>query len=196
MISLFQNAQAVIPISEMSMEDFLNNIKYGKWKNEVETIRLEKDKEKRKALKEMLNAVSASATLSKRNQNNVTKHSGYICIDADGITDDGRLRKDPYVFAIFRSVSGNGLAIIVRINPEKHKESFRFLQKHFFDNYSITVDPAPQNVASLRFVSYDPDLFINEKSKTAKTLEEKKTKPQSLPMVANGASVNGLRPVI
>src|SRR5690606_30687078 len=56
-------------------------------------------------------------------------------------------------------------------------------------SYGIVVDPAPQNPASLRFVSYDPALFINEKSKVSRTLATKEKKRQSIPIVLSGSKL-------
>ncbi len=182
-ISLFSKVTSTVPSETISVPDFLNGVKYGKWKDLIDPVRAEKDKDKRKALKELVPAVSASCTCSKRNQENVIEHSGVICVDIDGQSDTSKFVADPYTYACFKSISGNGIAVIVRIDPKKHKESFKWLQQYYYSSMGVTVDPAPQNVVSLRFVSFDPDLFINEKSKTAKTLAEKKAKPQSLPMV-------------
>lgn len=181
-ISLFQRANSVKPESTIDIPDFLNNIKYGKWKDLIEPIRIEQDKEKRKILKEQVPAVTCSGTFTSRNQNNIIKHSGFIAIDIDGFNDKTPIESDIYTYACFRSASGNGLCVLVKVNPEKHKECFRWIQQHYFNTYGIVVDPAPSNVASLRFVSYDPDLFINEKSKNAKTLVEPKA-TKSLPII-------------
>ena len=182
-ISLFPKVTSTIPTEIISVVDFLNGVKYGKWKSVIDPVRIESDKEKRKTLKELVPAVSASCTCSKRNQANVIEHSGIICIDVDGQNNMDPFKTDPYTFACFKSISGNGIAIFVKIDSKKHKESFKWLQQYYHNTYGITVDPAPQNIVSLRFVSYDPELFINDKSKIAKTISEAKTKTHSLPMV-------------
>lgn len=182
-ISLFPKVTAIVPIETISVVDFLNGVKYGKWKSVINPVRTEVDKEKRKLLKELVPAVSASCTCSKRNQENVIEHSGIICIDVDGQNDMTPFKSDPYTFACFKSISGNGIAIFVKVDPKKHKESFKWLQQYYYNTYGITIDPAPQNIVSLRFVSYDPDLFINERAKVSKTLAEPKAKPHTLPMV-------------
>lgn len=182
-ISLFSSCKLTKPDEIISVNDFINAIKYGKWKHLIDPIREEKEKEKRKILKEKIPGVTISGLFEVRNQNSLIKHSGFICVDIDGFTDKKRLVDDPFTFALFSSASGGGLAIMVKINPEKHKESFKFLQSYYFNSYGIVVDPAPQNVASLRFVSYDPDIFINEKSKVSKVKTEEKQKPKALPLI-------------
>lgn len=181
-ISLFASAKSTIPESVISIEDFLTSVKFGKWKTQIELVRSEPDKDKRKALKELLPAITASGVFSKRNQDSLIEHSGFICIDLDNFTDKSLLLSDPYTHALFTSVSGGGLAVLVKINPAKHKESFKWLQEYFFKTYGIVCDLVPSNHASLRFVSYDPECFTNPKSKTAKFLSDKPKKIQSLPI--------------
>lgn len=180
-ISLFSNIKSTTPEAQISIEDFLQSVKLGTWRSQIEAIRVEPDKEKRKALKELLPAITASGVFSKRNQDSLLQHSGFICIDLDNFTDKTALLSDPYTFALVSSASGGGLAVFVKIDPSKHKESFKWLQEYFFKTYGIVCDPAPSNHASLRFVSYDPDCFVNEKSKTAKFSAPKQKKINSLP---------------
>lgn len=181
-ISLFTSAKSNIPESQITIEDFLSYVKFGKWRLQIEVVRNEPDKDKRRKLKEeAVPAITASGVFSKRNQDSLLQHSGYICVDLDNFTDKTSLLSDPYTHALFTSVSGGGLAVLVKINPVKHKESFKWLQEYYFKTYGIVCDPAPSNHASLRFVSWDPECFVNEKSKTAKVVSDKPKKVKSLP---------------
>lgn len=181
-ISLFASAKSNIPHSQITIDDFLSSVKFGKWKTQIEIVRNEPDKDKRRRLKEEeVPAITASGVFSKRNEEGIIQHSGYICVDLDNFTDKTSLLSDPYTHALFTSVSGGGLAVLVKINPAKHKQSFKWLQEYFFKTYGIVCDPAPSNHASLRFVSWDPECFVNEKSKTAKFTPDKPKKIKSLP---------------
>jgi len=170
----------------ITINDFLNNIKYGKWKNKIELIRVEPEKSKRDALKRSLPAVTIAGTFVERTEENLIQHSGFSAIDIDYFTDKNQLITDPYTYAIFKSASGAGLAIIIRVNPDKHKESYKWIQNYYYQSFGIIVDAAPKNPASLRFVSYDPEIFINEKSKISKHLVDKPKKNYSLPVVLAG----------
>lgn len=172
--------------SKISITEFLNLVKYGKWKTQIERIRVEQDKGKRSDLKKGLPSVTLSGVFGERNQDLLIEHSGFICIDIDYFNDKTDLLNDPYTYALMKSSSGAGLAVLVKINKDKHKESFRWIQNYYYVSFGIKVDSAPQNVASLRFVSYDPELYLNEKSKIAKTLAEKVRKAPSLPIVVPG----------
>lgn len=163
--------------------DFLHDIKYGKWKDQVMQYRSEEDKEKKKNLKNMLPAVTIAGVFQTRNQNSLIKHSGHLCVDIDHFEDKQKIINDPYTYALFYSCGGHGLAVIVKINGEKHKESYHYLSTYYYEKYGINVDTAPSNIASLRYVSYDPGLVINEKSKVSPCPEFKEKKTKKLPVV-------------
>lgn len=173
----------------ISLDDFLNGVKYGKWKNMVEPIRQEQNKDKRSKLKRGLPMVTIGGVFKERKQDLLCEHSGFICIDIDQFNDKTALLEDRYTYALFRSVGGNGIAVIVRVNPDKHKESYAWLSNYYFANYGISVDPAPKNVASLRFVSFDDELFINTRSLKSKTKSNKPKKIRSIPTVLTGSDV-------
>jgi predicted P-loop ATPase len=173
----------------MSVIDFLNGIKYGKWKELVLPIRNEPDKENRSALKKKLVSVTLSGVFQERKEQNLISYSGFICIDVDNFTDKAGIIKDPYTYCCFDSVSGNGFAVVVKTKQETHKSHFKWLQKYYFEKYGIVIDPAPQNIASLRYISFDPLLEINEKSKVAGIYKEPKKLPTALPIILSGDKV-------
>lgn len=171
---------------QTTIHDLYGHIKYGTWKEKVEEIRTQLDDKKRSFLKKNLPSFTISGTFIERNQDNLIEHSGFICIDVDHFNDKKQLLDDPYTYILFKSSSGSGLAVIVKVNKDKHKESFKWLQNYYYQSYGIVIDSAPQNVASLRFASYDPEIFINEKSKTSKFTLAKERKAHSLPIIVPG----------
>lgn len=182
-ISIFTPAFNKTPSETITIPDFVTAILYGRWKDEVEAVRNEPEPELRKRAKQRVTGVTISGTFSERKESNLIEHSGFICIDIDGYTNREELVKDAYTYAVFSSISNSGLAVIVKIDPKKHKESFRWIQDYYFKSFGISVDPAPSNPASLRFVSYDPQCFVNEKSKKAKTASKQQKKIKSLPTI-------------
>jgi len=187
--SLPEKGRPHLSDAKISIADFLNSVKSGKYKSQIERIRTELDKANRDALKKQLPAVTISGIFTERKAELLISHSGFIQIDIDHFSDKSALITDPYTYSLFKSASGGGLAIVVKINPEKHKESFNWLRNYYFQQFGIVIDSAPQNVASLRFVSYDPELITNERSKIARTLIEKKYVSKSLPIVVDGSEV-------
>ena len=176
----------------ISINDFLNFVKYGKWKHLIEPIRTEPDKDKRNKLKRNIPSVTISGVFKERTESNLLEHSGFICIDIDYYTDKSQLINDAYTYALMKSASGGGLAVVVKIDKEKHKESFKWLQNYYYQSFGIVVDSAPSNVASLRFVSYDPEIYINEKSKKARALTIAPKKTKSLPIILPHNTVSEL----
>lgn len=181
-ISLFSNAKDTIPRETLTISDFINGVKFGRWTNEVQPVRDATDKPSRNILKEKVPMVTISGSFTKRNQQSLIQHSGFISCDFDHFEDKNQLLKDPYIYALAKSISGTGLFAIIKINPAKHSESFRWLCQYFFNTYGRTLDPAPANIVSTRFVSCDPEIYINEGSKISGTMAEPKSKPKSLPI--------------
>lgn len=197
-ISYFKGARDTNAKSQMTIDEFLYGVKNGKWQNECEKIQACKTKEERsKMKKETASAVTISGTFLQRAKANLIEHSGFICIDFDDFdfSKYEQIKTDQYTYGCFRSVSGLGLAVIVKIKPEKHEESFDFLQRYYFQTYGAVIDPLPRNVASLRFVSYDPDTFIaaNGKSKISGTYKEPvRKKSNTIPVVYGHSEVSDL----
>lgn len=167
----------------ITIDDFILGVKYGKWKHFIEPIRQEPDKAKRDRLKRNIPSVTIGGVFKERQQDKLIEHSGFICVDIDKFNDKSALLSDPYTYALFQSASGGGIAVIVRVNPDKHKEAYRWLEHYYYATFGISVDPAPKNVASLRYVSFDPEIFVNTRSLQSRTKAEKPRKPQSLPVI-------------
>lgn len=177
--------EKIVPASKpelsIEFEDYLDAIKDGKFQDEVLKYRAGKIE------KNTLRGVTASGEFTYRSSNNLIKHSGFICIDIDEKdqpegTDlkkvKADLKKDSYVFALHHSVSGFGLCPYFKIEIEKHLEAFLGLEKYLLDNYNVIIDQSCKDVSRYRFVSYDPDLYINKKAKTFKKyIPKKKIQP-------------------
>lgn len=191
-ISLFNSAFATEPTSTITVKDLIDGIRTGKWKEQVELVRLCETKEQRDIAKRNVPSVTVSGVFTKRNQQSLLAHSGFICIDIDTECDRFALEDDPYTYALFDSVSKQGIAIIVRIDTAHHSESFDWLQRYYFDTYGVVIDSKPRNVVSLRFVSYDPMLTFNADSKQAKHTVRKPKQVKSVPIVYTPDQVSDL----
>lgn len=193
MISYWKSVKSVDKDTERTtINIFIDRVKNGYWRETIEKVRSEEDKAKRDLIKRTLPAVTIGGVFNKREQNSLIEHSGFICIDIDNYSDKSKLIKDPYVYACMLSVSGSGFAVLVKINPLKHKESYNWISQYFFTNYGIYVDPAPKNVASARFVTFDEDIYINEKSKKASHKVEKVNKPKTLAIIVPKTDIGEL----
>jgi hypothetical protein len=173
MISLFKLHSDKQSSENMSITNYLASIKNGIWQDDVLSVRagrLEKSK---------VQAVTISGVFKERKSDKLVEHSGFICIDIDAKDqickiDIDAIKQDPYVFAVHLSVRGFGYAVLIKIDPEKHLDAFLGIENYFFINYSIVIDKSCKDTSRLRYVSYDPDIFINEKSKVFKKYLPKK----------------------
>ncbi len=146
----------------------LDGILKGRWKKTVERVRAavaDGDGDRAKALKETLPGAMFSGTFTKRGNEYLSEHSGILCLDFDklnGTLPEARkkLEGDPHTAALFISPSGNGLKVLVPIpaDPTLHRAAYEAAAEHFA-GLGLKADTAPSALASLCFVSWDPDLF-------------------------------------
>jgi len=156
----------------------LERVKDGKSSDIVKKIRMEKDKSMRNEIKKQLPAICFSGTFSKRADQALIEHSGFICLDFDGyekqkelLQDKENLTKSKYVFSVFISPSGNGLKVLVKIpaDPQNHTAYFNSLERHFNSPY---FDKTSKNLSRVCYESYDPLIYVNENSSVWTHIEE------------------------
>lgn len=113
----------------------------------------------------------------------IIARSGLICVDIDHLPVDRllivkeQLKQWEYTYAVWLSVSGDGLTVLIKIPTEGEFVGYFYsLEKHFLNEFYVTIDEKCKETNRLRFVSYDEDLYINEDSKvwTESTIPEKK----------------------
>jgi len=150
----------------ITVPQLFNIIKGNDYKIVIQRIRAETDKSKRDELKRaLLSGVTVSGVFRERRITGLSKHSGFICLDFDGISDNkivqikDKLKLDKYIYGFFTSASGKGLAVIVRIDPLRHAESFLALEKYFYEEHSLVADTSCKDVCRHRYFSYDPDAY-------------------------------------
>jgi len=181
-ISIYKNIYQNQSRDLIPLDIFLESIKSGKWQDVVLKIRCIKDHADRKAAKEKLPYVTLSGMFTKeRKASEITNHSGFIGMDIDNIASEleglrNMLSSDPYIYSIFTSVSGTGLCVIFKIDPEKHLDAFNGIADYLIKKYQIVIDPSGKDVSRPRYVSFDPYCFINEKAVVFKKYLQKEKK--------------------
>ncbi|MDH6312489.1 hypothetical protein M2137_001260 [Parabacteroides sp. PFB2-10] len=161
------------PVKEVALYTLLTS---GKFKDRVESVRavLAKDGlDAYKTAKKSLPSFTVSGTFSGASDSSLLQHSGLICIDIDrkdnlDVENFEQLKEIiyqvPHVAYCGHSLSGESYFCIIPIStPDKHREHFRSLQKDFA-RCGLTIDPSGINVGRKRFVSYDPEPYINMKA--------------------------------
>lgn len=169
-ISIYKNIHDVSSLETIHVTTFLEAIQSGKWQDAVLKIRTIKNHDDRQAAKKSLPYVTISGIFGEgRKIEGLSKHSGLISMDLDGLGTEVEatrqlLSNDPYVFSIFTSASGTGLCVLFKIEPEKHREAFDGIANYLINQYQLVIDPSGKDVSRPRYVSYDPELYLNEKS--------------------------------
>ena len=163
-ISLFKDVSSVKNPQIINLVDYLYNIRDGKWQDIVIKCRNIKDKKERDSFKNTMPTACMSGEFSYRNNESILSHNGYIAIDIDYVNDitlaKRRLIKDRYVASVFSSVSGYGLRVIFRIEPQKHNIAFKSICQYIYNKYSINCD-INGGLSKPYIVSFDPDAYIN-----------------------------------
>ena len=158
-ISFYENIRQTKSNETIDIDLFIEATKIGKWMNDIIEVR------SGARAKNTLPAVTISGVFTERKASKLDKHSGYIIIDIDHVKDieavKDTLSGDRFVVAVWKSASGNGLAVLFKIDPRRHLKAFQGLEEYFFTQYELTIDPSGKDVSRARFVSFDPDTYSN-----------------------------------
>jgi hypothetical protein len=151
----------------------LIDIKRGKHKKIIEKLlSLPEEKQKKFKIQFLLSFTPSCVTKNWRKVENIEAHSGVLCVDIDGdsnehITDwqevkgEISFRWKNTVVAVLVSCRKNGLAVFFKIDPSLHKETLFFISYNLKKYFNLNVDTACHDVTRLRFVSHDPEAYIN-----------------------------------
>ncbi|MCY7291335.1 MAG: PriCT-2 domain-containing protein [Ferruginibacter sp.] len=144
------------------------------------------DDKKYKEIKGKLPAITGSCTMKQesRSVNNIEELNGLILLDIDSEVDSELRKKidsDKYTFCSNRSISGTGLVVFVQINSDLFIESFHGLAQYYNDNFDVDIDQSCKDISRLRYISYDLDIFVNQKAEKfkAKKAPEKEKKKEN-----------------
>ena len=177
-VTIFKDIKNTDTPFHIDVVKIIDRIRDGKSKELVTQIRKEKNKAERNELKKKLPSICFSGKFSKRADNSLLEHSGLICLDFDGyakqrdmIQDKEKMMKDKYTFCVFISPSGNGLKVLVKIpnDAENHIKYFQSLENYYNSNH---FDTTSKNISRVCYESYDPLVYMNDKSTVWETIEE------------------------
>lgn len=156
--------------TDIDITNYIDIIKNGKYQDLVLTARAVKKNDVRyKELKNQMPVITGSAIMNQgsKTESNILELNGLIVIDIDEEVDLKLLNKindDKYTFLSHRSFGGDGLCVFIKINPNKFLESFNEIGQYYWDNFNIMIDQSCKNKNRLRFLSYDPYIYQNEKA--------------------------------
>lgn len=171
-ISIFKNINHTKGTDRTTILDFLSQVKFGKWEEIAKKINAIEDKKERQEAKKKVPYVTISGAFDYRSASSLLAHSGFVCMDIDDIDDIDKtfeqLKNDPFTYGAFRSISGRGIAVIVKIDEKRHLDAWLGLESYYAKKYEVSVDRSCKDASRARFVSFDPETFTNEKSKIFK----------------------------
>jgi hypothetical protein len=167
--SFYKNGiRQVKPTMDVDLPTAIEWIKTGRQKELIEQIRESENKAVQNELKQNLSYFTFSGTFNRRADDQLIKHSGIIVIDIDEHADcyalKEQLKNDPYIVVAFISPRDNGVKVLMHIDGNAHKPSFYAIEKYFKDVYNIEIDPSGKDVSRATYISYDPDIYVNEKA--------------------------------
>lgn len=165
----------VFPTKELKLSeiyDLITSNTYERVTNHFRTITDLKEKKKYKANK--FDYVTFSGTFTKRNDEDLIKHSLLMTIDLDHLEDLNQTRemllKDEYFETelLFKSPSGDGLKWIIKIDLEQatHQEYYIAVSNYLEQQYNIKVDASGKDISRACFLCYDSEAYINPRHTT------------------------------
>ena len=165
-VSIYENCLNPKVYANVEVDDIIDYIKTNK---QAKSVRGYKnlsfyDKEKLK-----LPSVTWGATFNPiRHQNNILQESGFIYFDIDNYSDKKYVSEIPETYAVWYSLSGNGLGGIIKSNCDRSNYSSTY--KEFGKKYNLPLDKT-SDVTRLNIISYDTDIFVNKNSKVFEKVE-------------------------
>lgn len=178
-VSYFQSFSSKNPVAK-NLDEIMTDIHHGKYKRNIEPIRKlvkEGKKEQADKKKKWLPAFATSGIFSGGHKAiNLIKYSGHIILDFDDIPEINASRIYTQLCAIpetkyaFKSPSGKGIKVIVKVDSDKEQHNVAFKQvAHYYQHIlNIGVDMSGADINRLCFVSHHDGLFRNNDSATFK----------------------------
>ncbi len=159
----------------------------------VREAQSEKDKKERKTL---LPSATFGGVFKERGEKGLLSPSGLVCMDIDHISQiEGtsleelrdKLSQDSEIGLrlLFLSPSGDGLKLVCKSatpieDSLSFKSVFNSLSGYISQTYGIPLDPAPSNIASACYLSYDPEAIYKDSGEFNETLHPyKEEAPQT-----------------
>lgn len=76
-----------------------------------------------------------------------------------------QLSQLPFVSYISLSIGGHGLFLLIPIADENRHTDYWFTLEHLFQkNLNLTIDPNTKDITRPRFISYDPQPYVNDQA--------------------------------
>ena len=165
----FKSLRNTKPEQVVSLTDVLTEIASDKYKSQIEAIRSQENPSK-SPLKDKLPVFTPTGIFNYRSLAGLEEYNGLMCLDIDHVEDPISLKEKcknlNYVYAAFITPSGKGLKVMIK-SPAT-SENYREIELKVAEIFSLDTGAIRDNhckdLARIQFVSYDPELYINENS--------------------------------
>jgi len=167
----FKSLRNTKPESTVSVLSILEEIRTDKYKSQIEEIRNFENPSKN-PLKDKLPVFTPTGVFNHRSMAGLENYNGLMCLDIDHVANPEDLKERcknlNWVYAAFVTPSGNGLKVMVKTHATKetYKETEILVADAFNHATGCSRDNHCKDIARIQFVSYDPNIYINEHSIT------------------------------
>jgi len=175
---------------KIGFEEIFNQIKYGKYKDQIDEIRGESDKYKRSNLKKNLPMFTPAVCLPEATRYDDNEHiqtTGVVQFDIDQydlekslIIRNTLIEEVPELFYVFLS-SSNGRKFGINtdlvtnnkdIAKQEYKLGYVLVKEYLGQILDVELDDATNRINQGCFFSYDPDAFYNQSAEPVKLKEK------------------------
>ena len=170
-VNRFSSVYNPKPVNHESLISILMEIKSDKYKSTYDKCVNAQSKVELENFKNTLPLFTPTGIFNHRSMNGIKEYNGIICLDIDGIDNPNELKEKcksiDWVNAVFITPSGKGLKVIIQTNatPETYKETELKVAQKFAELTGFARDSHCHDIARIQFLSYDPDIYINENAK-------------------------------
>jgi len=165
----FKSVKNTKPLSTSSLLSVLEEIKSDKYKKLIDDIRNEENPSKSR-LKDKLPCFTPTGIFSYRSLAGLETYNGIMCLDIDNVENPESLKESckniPWVYSAFVTPSGRGLKVLIKTNSdsENYRTNELIVSQEFLNQTGFLRDNHCKDIARIQFVSYDPNIYINENS--------------------------------
>jgi len=174
----FLKSVKALQFKKVEVQKVLQQIQKGHWEKKINDIRyhLKNGNENEAAkIKSNLPCITISATFKERRKKDyIDSYTGLLHLDYDKLENAEEVKTNlisiPYTYSAFISPSGNGVKVLVWSDNamSSHEVAFNSLREYYDKIVSVKSDSHVKDITRLCYMSYDPDLYLNETSEVFK----------------------------
>jgi len=175
----------------VNVYDVLNDIKLGRYKNEIDKLTSIKDKESQEKYKKSLSGCLFTGEFSTRSKDGLIQHNGLAILDfdkfnnVDEVTEvKNKFKTDKFIFAYWTSPRRLGVKALVKIPICKDDKEYKLYYSSLLEYYKFSnTDESTKDICRFCYDSYDEDLYININSQEYRNKVEEKAEIYNLPKI-------------